>query len=689
VTIGAEAEAAAWVQGLPEEVREAALVALYDWWGNAPQADLKSRLWEILERADDDPWRRRLREVIRTKGHGLLQELTREARARPLPAASYELLARFLVQEGRKEEAADLLRGARLLHPRDFWIPYALGNLLHDPSGPPPGAAELEEAAGCYRTALAIRPESHAALNNLGMVLHAQGKLAAAVAAFRQAIALDPKFAYAYNNLGITLRQQKKLAEAVAAFRRAIELKPDLSEGYNNLGVALRDQQKLAEAVTAFRKAIELKKDSAMAYTNLGNALRQQGKLDEAVAACRRAIELQPDLAEAYFNLGSALAKQKKLGEAVTAFRRSIELKPDLSEGYNNLGSTLYDLKKLDEAVAAFRRANALQPDDAKAYYNLGNALADQRKLAEAVAAYQQAIRLKPDLTQAHYNLGNTLYRQGKLAEAVAAYQEAIRLKPDYAEAHCNLGNALRDQGKLAEAIAAYQEAIRLKPDYAEAHCNLGHVLRQQGHLKAAQEALRRGHELGSPRPGWRYPSARWVQEIDRLVALEEKVPAILKGKARADGAAELLELAWVCHLTHRHATSSRFYADAMRAEPRRADDLRFTIRYNAACSAALAGGGRGTDFPRDDQARAALRRQALTWLRADLEVLGREAADGNPRDRADAAAALRHWQGDADLAGVRHPWSLLRLPADERRHWQKLWADVDELLKKASKTGE
>jgi hypothetical protein len=48
----------------------------------------------------------------------------------------------------------------------------------------------------------------------------------------------------------------------------------------------------------------------------------------------------------------------------------------------------------------------------------------------------------------------------------------------------------------------------------------------------------------------------------------------------------------------------------------------------------------------------------------------------------------LRHWQGDGDLSSARHPWSLLRLPADERHSWQKLWADVDELLKKASKTG-
>ena len=77
-----------------------------------------------------------------------------------------------------------------------------------------------------------------------------------------------------------------------------------------------------------------------------------------------------------------------------------------------------------------------------------------------------------------------------------------------------------------------------------------------------------------------------------------------------------------------------------------------------------------------------------LTWLRADREGWARQTLDGNPRDRADAAEILRHWQGDADLTNVRHPWPLSRLPADERRLWQKLWAGVDDLLTKACKPG-
>ena len=66
-------------------------------------------------------------------------------------------------------------------------------------------------------------------------------------------------------------------------------------------------------------------------------------------------------------------------------------------------------------------------------------------------------------------------------------------------------------------------EAIRLQPDFAEVHCNLGHVLREQGHYPEALAAPRRGHEVGSRNPGWRYPSARWVQECEALAKAAEK----------------------------------------------------------------------------------------------------------------------------------------------------------------------
>ena len=46
--------------------------------------------------------------------------------------------------------------------------------------------------------------------------------------------------------------------------------------------------------------------------------------------------------------------------------------------------------------------------------------------------------------------------------------------------------------------------------------------------------------------------------------------------------------------------------------------------------------------------------------------------------------AALRHWQADPDLSGLRDTAELAKLPADEQEACKKLWADVQALLDKA-----
>jgi len=54
-------------------------------------------------------------------------------------------------------------------------------------------------------------------------------------------------------------------------------------------------------------------------------------------------------------------------------------------------------------------------------------------------------------------------------------------------------------------------------------------------------------------------------------------------------------------------------------------------------------------------------------------------------RNRATVEQKMQHWQADTDLAGVRDPDALAKLPAPERESWRKLWADVEALRKKAS----
>src|SRR5205807_1258116 len=101
------------------------------------------------------------------------------------------------------------------------------------------------------------------------------------------------------------------------------------------------------------------------------------------------------------------------------------------------------------------------------------------------------------------------------------------------------------------------------------AHCNLGHALRSKRQLAQSLACLRRGHELGSRTSRWPYPSARWVRDAERLVALEDKLPAVLSGKVQLADTAERLALAQLCQLHKKwYGAAARFYTEAFAAEP-------------------------------------------------------------------------------------------------------------------------
>jgi hypothetical protein len=204
----------------------------------------------------------------------------------------------------------------------------------------------------------------------------------------------------------------------------------------------------------------------------------------------------------------------------------------------------------------------------------------------------------------------------------------------------------------------------------------------------AALEEVRKGHELGSKQPGWPYPSARWVQEAERLVELDRKLVAILEDKEKPAGPVERVALARLSQKPFKklYAAAARFYADAFTAEPKLADDLRVQHRYNAACAAALAAAGKGEDAKDlDDKERARLRQQARDWLAADLALWTKHAGSNDPTVRDAVQKALQHWQSDADLAALRDPEPLANLPDAERDACRKLWDEVEAVRKKAA----
>jgi tetratricopeptide (TPR) repeat protein len=315
----------------------------------------------------------------------------------------------------------------------------------------------------------------------------------------------------------------EKAVEREKWFRAAVAVRPGCVAAHNNLGNALRDRGDRDGALAEFREAIRLDPKLALPHINLGNVLADRGDLNGALAEFRQAARLEPKFALPHVNLGGALHKMGDVDGAVAELREAVRLEPRSALVHNHLGLILVDRGDTDGAVAAYREAIRLEPRYAYAHNNLGVALAGRGDQDGAVAAYREAARLDPQYANPHYNAALVLIDRGDTEGAVAEFREAIRLEPRHAFAHYSLGNALRERGDLPGAEAAFREAIRIDPGYPEPHCNLGLLLLdRKGRPAEALPLLRRGHELGSQRPGWKYPSEQWVADCERALAAQE-----------------------------------------------------------------------------------------------------------------------------------------------------------------------
>jgi hypothetical protein len=174
-------------------------------------------------------------------------------------------------------------------------------------------------------------------------------------------------------------------------------------------------------------------------------------------------------------------------------------------------------------------------------------------------------------------------------------------------------------------------------------------ALLRAGQFQQAAKELSRGHQLGSRDPHWSFPSGRLLRQAEALARLDARLPAFLKGEAKPADAAERLALASMCQ-NHRklYAAAATWYTEAFAAQPNLAEDLNAQHRYNAACTAALAGCGRGNDASKlSEPERARLRTKALAWLRADLAAL-RRALESKPANGPAVSRRLQHWYLEA-----------------------------------------
>jgi hypothetical protein len=166
------------------------------------------------------------------------------------------------------------------------------------------------------------------------------------------------------------------------------------------------------------------------------------------------------------------------------------------------------------------------------------------------------------------------------------------------------------------------------------------------------------------------------------------RLSGVLEGKDRPADGADCLVFAQLCQLPYlkQYVAVGRFFDEAFTRQPDLAEDLKEHDRYNAAKFAARFGcGASGDAVALEENERAWLRGRALSWLWADLKAWDGvlEKAPHDIKSLNDVSLAMQGFLKNSDLAGVREPDALAKLPEAERQAWQELWRHAEHMFKR------
>ena len=266
-------------------------------------------------------------------------------------------------------------------------------------------------------------------------------------------------------------------------------------------------------------------------------------------------------------------------------------------------------------------------------------------------------------------------------------------------------GLAFYRTGEFERAVASFNESGKVDPRWdattlnwpvlAMAHHRLGHGKEAREWLAKARDARgdrSRDIPAATSRSPWhdREEFSILLREAEELIDGQSTDPAVrlaavLRGEVPAGDPAQTAGLAYAAADRAMYAASARFFAEAFATDPKLAENPRAGNRYRAACVAVRAAAGQGKDNPMpDDPARSELRRQALDWLKAELDRWRKPLESGPPESRPGLIESLKRWRQDGNLATVRDRVALARLSEAERKDWQAFWAEVDALIAKA-----
>ena len=378
------------VQGLTKSLVSDRLLGALDLW---LMFEPSERVRSILKAADPDPYREGIRDLITDavltgNWKDVIEQTARDEALSQPPRFTAMIGQIRAIPEKRRRKILEASLRSRVW---DFSLLMSLGNT------PPMERETAEYRARWYQAAIAVRPGSAIAHNNLGIALGEHDETDGAIQEFQIALALDSKFALAHNSLGWALKGKGDLKGAKQEYEAAIRFDSNFATPHNNLGLILIENEgDISGAIREYEIAIKLNPRYALPHNNLGLALTAKGDVKRAIREYEIAIKIDPRYLHAYVNLGKVLSEKGETDRAIRVYEAAIAIDPVEALPHNNLGVALAVKGDVDRAVQEYQEAIRLNIRWAPTYNNLAELLSARGESFAALQVLRVGLKVEP-----------------------------------------------------------------------------------------------------------------------------------------------------------------------------------------------------------------------------------------------------------------------------------------------------
>ncbi|MGO8689268.1 MAG: tetratricopeptide repeat protein [Thermoguttaceae bacterium] len=496
-----------WVREEPAEVREPLL--------RRAAAALPHDAWLHRELAFFLEAEHRLPEAC--------QEADLAGRLEPDSPSYHVIHARLLRDEGRIDEAKDVLRASiRLSVDYDF----AIGDLMG-----------LCTTAGQRREVLALVKDELVRQVTFGDGLlafrnHAHGTLEAEelLAVLRAALEERPDLWHAWSATTRQLLAMDRREEAWALACQTTDRFPLLPPTWLDRAAACRAREDWPGEREALETCCHINPDWGVGVRMLADFLERQGQFDECRRLLEQAVARCPLDVANHGLLAEFLWRRNEREEALARIRRAVELEPGRQQSWTDLNAWATRLGRRAVAREAAEKVTASRPGQSRSWLMLAEALDAPEQLDQRLAALDKALALDPRLIAAHELRAIALAgagrweearqaccgppwgdhpprelracaawlhrKQGNLAEAIAQLRSLVADEPGFFAAWSRLWDWCRERNDYHGCLEAAEAMVRINPQYEVSLGCLGEAKRLLNDSAGARDAFRRAFEM-------------------------------------------------------------------------------------------------------------------------------------------------------------------------------------------------